>query len=84
MDNQHQNHTYSGWRQCSNCSVQRQSPERHYTGNRLSELTLRMSELTLRLSELTYYWKNTNMLTFIELITSENETVITNVINVCK
>jgi len=21
MDNQHQNHTYSGWRQCSNCSV---------------------------------------------------------------
>jgi len=23
-----------------------------------------------------YYWKNTNMLKFIELITSENETVI--------
>jgi len=23
-----------------------------------------------------YYWKNTNMLTFIELITPENETVI--------
>jgi len=26
-----------------------------------------------------YYWKNTNMLKFIELITSENETVIKNV-----
>jgi len=30
-----------------------------------------------------YYWKNTNMPTFIELITSENETVIKRYINVC-
>jgi len=29
------------------------------------------------------YWKNTDMLKFIECITSENETVIKSVINVC-
>jgi len=30
-----------------------------------------------------YYWKKKNMLKFIELITSENETVINYFINVC-